>query len=604
MNGIAGFAGKPSIALDARVPSQGAKTGDAAGSPAEFGAASAFGGHLADLSKRDSQENTTAALAGYPESGPALVQQSLRPAAGTAPAVVSKLSWMESGATAAFPVIAIPPANGEAADGTNTAARLADASGGTPATPPGSKVSVADRRVGENRIVQSVSTLDHNDFPSNRSKTTAATRSQTLERNRSGKLGATLSHLGQGGTPSLADGTREPVEDAAANEVSKVMKSHSGPGVGGNGVGSTPEQGLSSPWALTQASPAKRGSSVGTPPSSDPPGAGNVSLDPVAASRGGPLPPQDQIEPRTNATADPKDGLGSPFAASEPAAVLIVDQQSHFAPPVRLPSTQRTAHLSLAFAPANPASGESAQPSGDMALGSADGQGGDTQESAKSDAAGAAIPNGDHSAELAASAPVKEVVAKQQIHLAAPGQPSPAGQLAQTIISLAGPDKRDASVISAPSKGALDLAGAADASLSMNRVQTLQVQLEPESLGKVTVTMRLSGARLDLRVETEHSETMQMIGKEKDFLSGKLQAAGYAVETLVIQPAETKALQQPFGMNTTSLGQDQSAGQPNGGATAHDRPSTHDDRRAFHPALADDIPDGTGTHSSSGDLYL
>jgi hypothetical protein len=88
------------------------------------------------------------------------------------------------------------------------------------------------------------------------------------------------------------------------------------------------------------------------------------------------------------------------------------------------------------------------------------------------------------------------------------------------------------------------------------------------------------------------------------WFAGKLQAAGFVIETLLIQPAEPQAPHQHFGVNVPSTGHDQFTGQANGGPSAHDRPSNHDDGQRSRPIRADDAQDGAGVRYIGGDLYV
>ena len=141
---------------------------------------------------------------------------------------------------------------------------------------------------------------------------------------------------------------------------------------------------------------------------------------------------------------------------------------------------------------------------------------------------------------------MRGLVVSQQMH-AAPLH-GPAQQIAKSIVAEAGPGKLDGSLATAQASRAPATEDTVKSSLSMSmsRVQTMQLQLDPEILGKVTVKMRLSGTRLDLRVEAERPETMQLIGRDKDLLADKLHGAGLTVESLVLQLTEPPA-SQPSG---------------------------------------------------------
>lgn len=316
---------------------------------------------------------------------------------------------------------------------------------------------------------------------------------------------------------------------------------------------------------------------------------------------------QELVKIYASHSVDPNRSSGLDFAVPAPVGVLVVNQQTHFAPPTGLSPAQQMAHPVLGSAPARaagdahglaPAIGP-APPAGESALDSTD-----ANEIVKPHATVVTNKNYDRDLDFAASAPVRGLVVNQQPQLAPPMRTSPAQQIAELVASGAGPGNLDASAITTLSSRALNAAGSADSNPSMARVQTMTLQLDPESLGKVTVSMRLSGTRLDLRVETERPETMQLIGKEKDLLAGKLQAAGFAIATLLIQPAEPQAPHQHFGVNVPSNGQGPFTGQANGDSSAHDRHSNHDDGQRSRPVLADDAQDGSSFRRSGGDLYI
>ncbi|HUB64641.1 MAG TPA: flagellar hook-length control protein FliK [Methylocella sp.] len=302
---------------------------------------------------------------------------------------------------------------------------------------------------------------------------------------------------------------------------------------------------------------------------------------------------------------DQKGGASPDVAGSAPLSVTAVIQQTQRAPLNRVSPAQSAAPSSLVSMPDVAAvHGDSLVSLGGPAPLAAESD----RDSANARDITAASPlrdqKGGASPDFAASAPPSGTAVIQQTQRAPLHTLLPAQQIAGWVAAAAGSDSLDASKTASLLRGARDAADMADSPPPLARVQTMQVELDPGSLGKVTVSMRLSGTRLDLRVETEHAETMQLIGKDKDLLTSKLQAAGYAIESLIIQPAAPQAPQQPAGVNVPSNGQDPSTGQANGGPGTHDRPSNHDDRERSLPVLADDTPDGAGPRLVGGDLYL
>ncbi|HUZ90380.1 MAG TPA: flagellar hook-length control protein FliK, partial [Methylocella sp.] len=554
MNGIDGFS--PSIMVDARVMLTGARSGDAAGPQADSGKAADFGGHLADLARQGDKASDPAGLASSPNRAvPAFVQQSFLLTAGTAEVTEHGISGPETTVGDARSTTASPQARGTILDGANDTVRSATGPGRIPATAPDPMMAGASPGV----------------------------RNATLTE-RTWVLGADTSFANDGSSPTGHRPATKATRDSHARSGSDGAEAY---------VTSPLATGFPLLSAFPAVSEAKGGDSNETAASSNPALAGAASVSGaigamVSLGASPPFPDASRAAGRLPLEA----------AASAPVRVSIVDQRTHFAPFNKLSPAQQTA-LPLAGSGAVSvagdaggltSSGESLPDAGKRAFDSAL-----AQESAWPHASHAAELNGGHGPGPAASAPAKVSLAGPQAPLASPNGLSPALQIGELVASQVSPDNLDSSAITVPSSRAPGTSGMTGSGLSMSRVQTMQLQLDPESLGRVTISMRILGSRLDLRVETERPETMQLIGKEKDLLAGKLQAAGYSVESLIIRPAEPQASHQQIGLNAQSNGQDQSPGQSNGGASAHDRPSTQDDYRQSRPGLADDQKNSAGT---------
>jgi hypothetical protein len=136
----------------------------------------------------------------------------------------------------------------------------------------------------------------------------------------------------------------------------------------------------------------------------------------------------------------------------------------------------------------------------------------------------------------------------------------------------------------------------------LSRVQTLRVQLEPENLGKVTVNLRLAGAKLEVQVEAEQPETAHLIGGDKELISARLQSSGYAIDTLTIRTVDSQA-PQPALTSSTQPKEDQYAGHANGGPTAHDRPSTYEEPPP-QTTSEDDASVSNRFRAADGELYV
>jgi len=104
-------------------------------------------------------------------------------------------------------------------------------------------------------------------------------------------------------------------------------------------------------------------------------------------------------------------------------------------------------------------------------------------------------------------------------------------------------------------------------------IKTLQVKLEPEDLGSVTLRMRLSGNQLSLRVDVAESSTLQMIRNEQDRLHKSLTRDDVQVEKLEIRAAASVSDLAPIakseetarhGVGSGSGGDGQSSALPQG----------------------------------------
>ncbi len=150
--------------------------------------------------------------------------------------------------------------------------------------------------------------------------------------------------------------------------------------------------------------------------------------------------------------------------------------------------------------------------------------------------------------------PVKVAVLDRQMHFPPLAPSSAIDQIANRIVAEAGQPSAPAApdVGGGASSGVAPSSGAAtvqpQASLSATRV--LNLQLEPEGLGAVSIRMRLSGDRLDVQVEATRADTMRRIGDDRDLLVEKLRSAGYAMDHIVVRAAEPQAAQTQHGLGS------------------------------------------------------
>ncbi|QBR70681.1 hypothetical protein CU048_04635 [Beijerinckiaceae bacterium] len=204
--------------------------------------------------------------------------------------------------------------------------------------------------------------------------------------------------------------------------------------------------------------------------------------------------------------------------------------------------------------------------------------------------------------EVAPAARIKVSVLDHQTHLGVAREVSPAVQIADLVAASASADHPEAGDANEIPSGGRGAAGAGPHA-SAARVQILRLRLEPETLGGVTIRMRLLGARLDLQLAAERPDTMRLMEKDKDLLADKLRSAGYVMDALVIRTSESPPEHVRLGIDGAPNGREQSATGSNGDPSPNDRPSTQESRRNSAAAVAEDAQDHIGGRSI-GDLYL
>ncbi len=103
-------------------------------------------------------------------------------------------------------------------------------------------------------------------------------------------------------------------------------------------------------------------------------------------------------------------------------------------------------------------------------------------------------------------------------------------------------------------------------------VKTLNVQLEPESLGTVTLRMRLSGNQLSIRVDVAEPATLDMIQRERDRLQKSMTSESVSIDQLEIRSTREPA-PVTSGDNANATRQDANpqgqASRQNDGAAGH-----------------------------------
>jgi len=128
------------------------------------------------------------------------------------------------------------------------------------------------------------------------------------------------------------------------------------------------------------------------------------------------------------------------------------------------------------------------------------------------------------SAETRNASAVKVVVREQETHF------EPVPQLTQ-LQKIADRVAADLSTAAGPVDTGAANAMLQDAPRVTDKpVKILTVQLDPPSLGTVTVKVRLAGDAVDVQVSAERYETTQMLRHERDALTERMHSAGYNFE--------------------------------------------------------------------------
>lgn len=96
-------------------------------------------------------------------------------------------------------------------------------------------------------------------------------------------------------------------------------------------------------------------------------------------------------------------------------------------------------------------------------------------------------------------------------------------------------------------------------------VNTLKIQMTPESLGNVTATLRLHGDQLTVHLSVESGEAFKQLSHDKDGLIQSLKSQGFSVDQVSVQLAPAPTTDKT--VTQTSAGQ-QSGGQMQDGSSA------------------------------------
>ncbi len=114
-----------------------------------------------------------------------------------------------------------------------------------------------------------------------------------------------------------------------------------------------------------------------------------------------------------------------------------------------------------------------------------------------------------------------------------------------------------------------------DGKPALSKLKVLHIQLQPETLGTVTVRMELRANALELHVDAARAETAELIQRDREVLSSILRAAVYSADDAQIKvthadPSITATLPSNADSNLNSS--------QSGSQTAHDRSSQSQER--------------------------
>jgi len=223
------------------------------------------------------------------------------------------------------------------------------------------------------------------------------------------------------------------------------------------------------------------------------------------------------------------------------------------------------------------------------------------------------------------SAPAVEVIKMDVSHIQAethliPAPPAPAQQIADFIVGSGLPGLGASNSDTNQASGGTASASQSQATAPQISVQTvtsplkvLTLTLEPESLGAVTITMRLNDSGLNVQLDAAQAATASLIEHDKAKITDKLQSLGYAVEGVDVKTAVTvqKMDQTSQGslsdQSGTMQGQQarQDASSFSSGSGSRNDQAPADGRHESRQSPAQDEPaDPTRARSISDGLYV
>ncbi|NTG12800.1 flagellar hook-length control protein FliK [Agrobacterium rhizogenes] len=158
------------------------------------------------------------------------------------------------------------------------------------------------------------------------------------------------------------------------------------------------------------------------------------------------------------------------------------------------------------------------------------------------------------------------------------------------------------------------LANAASWTSTGKVVNTLKIQLNPNNLGEVTATMRLSGDQLSVDLKVQTGEAYRQLHADQSHMVDALRAQGYQVDSITVTMAASGDQSSDSNRQSGFQGQSQQQSLMNQGQGGDARPkgqnysgqqaNGNDGNRSTGERGVDDSAAGYAQRLRSGDVYL
>ena len=150
----------------------------------------------------------------------------------------------------------------------------------------------------------------------------------------------------------------------------------------------------------------------------------------------------------------------------------------------------------------------------------------------------------------------KVTVVQQETHLPPVGQFSVTQQVANAVVS----ELKDSA---APTASAAADPAVAQSNSPDQPLKILTVNLEPPSLGNVTMRLRLVGNEVSVQLAADRKDTSTMLDQQRDQIRSLMQSAGYVADVAPVQHGSLDGFQSGSGQSQLA-GQQQQSSQSQG----------------------------------------